>query len=120
MEAVYADIAKSELPRDNIAFPVVQAYYPNLDYGQVRTIANHVLAMVADYHTSCVVNGPSMAYPVSSPEVEEKLPQWKRCKPSTGTGRTDVRVADSRAKTLRVAVWLHRLDMALNSISDAS
>ncbi|MDA8032134.1 MAG: hypothetical protein MPK62_13620, partial [Alphaproteobacteria bacterium] len=47
MEAVYADIAKSELPRDNIAFPVVQAYYPNLDYGQVRTIANHVLAMVA-------------------------------------------------------------------------
>ena len=120
MEAVYADIAKCELPRDNIAFPVVQAYYPSLDYGQVRTIANHVLAMVADYHTSCVVNGPSMAYPVSSPEVEEKLPQWKRYKPSAGIGRTDVRVADSRAKTLRVAVWLHHLDMALNSISDAS
>ena len=120
MEAIYADIAKSELPRDNIAFPAIQAYYPKLDYGQVRMIANHVLAMVTDYHTSCVVNGPSMAYPVSSPEVEEKLPQWKRYKPPAGTGQTDVRVADGRAKTLRVAVWLHRLDMALNSISDAS
>ena len=30
------------------------------------------------------------------------------------SGLTDVRVWDHQAKTLRVGVWLHRLDMALS------
>ena len=30
-------------------------------------------------------------------------------------GHTDIRTQDNWAKTLRVAVWLHRLDMALRA-----
>ena len=33
---------------------------------------------------------------------------------------TDVRVRDHMAKCLRVAVWLHRLDMSLSQDQDAS
>ena len=120
IKAVYSDISKFELPRDNIASPAVQASYPSLDYGQVRTLANHVLAMIADYHTTCVVSGSNMAHPIPSPEIEGRLPRWGLYQPPAGSGQTDVRIADRRARTLRVAVWLHRLDMALNSTSDAS
>ena len=34
--------------------------------------------------------------------------------PKDRSGATDVRVRDHRARTLRVAVWCHRLDMALS------
>ena len=37
-----------------------------------------------------------------------------------GMGLTNVRVTDSRAQSLRVAVWLHRLDMALSPEKEAS
>ena len=120
MEAVYSDITKRELPWDNIASPAVQACYPNFDYNKVRTLSNHILAMIADYHATCVVNGPGMTCPVTSPQIKERLAPWKHYAPPAGTGMTDVRIADSQAKTLRVAVWLHRLDMSLSDRYDAS
>ena len=120
MEAVYSDIDKRELPRDNIASPTVQACYPNYSYDQWRTLSNHILAMIADYHAACMVNGPKTTCPIMSPEIEERLAPWKSYAPPAGTGMADVRIANSRAKTLRVAVWLHRLDMSLSDKSDAS
>ena len=37
-----------------------------------------------------------------------------------GTGITDVRVGDNKARSLQVAVCLHRLDMSLSQEKDAS
>ena len=74
--------------------------------------------MVTEYHTACVINGPSITSPIPSQEIEEKLPLVNyTC--AAGTGITDMRVQDNKAKSLQVAVWLHRLDMSLSQEEDA-
>ena len=100
MEVVYKHIADCELPQDNITTPTLWAGYPTFSHGQWRTLSNQVLAMIADYHTICLTNGPNMTSPISSQEIEERLPPWANYVPPAGTGMTDVRIAVNHAKTL--------------------
>ena len=116
--AVYAYLTPRQLPPDNIASPWVKAYYTKLLEGQHRTLSSHILAMIPDYHATCALSGPHVTSPITSLQIEERLPplgDYTKAvhQPSHHEGSTDVRVRDHYAKTLRVAVWLHRLDMAL-------
>ena len=118
LQAVYDYIAARQLPPDNIASPRVKAYYTKLLKDQHRTLSSHILTMIADYHAVCMLKGPHVTSPITSLGIEERLPplgDYAKAvhQPSNREGRTDVRVRDHHAKTLRVAVWLHRLDMAL-------
>ena len=106
------------LPPDNIASPRMKAYYTKLLEGQHRTLASHILAMIPDYHTACALSGPHVTSPITSLQIEERLPSlgdYTKAvhQPSHHEGSTDVRVRDHYAKTLHMAVWLQRLDMAL-------
>ena len=76
--------------------------------------------MILEYHTACVINGSSTTSPIPSQEIEEKLPLLVDYTRPAGTGITDMRVRDNKAKSLRVAVWLHWLDMSLSQEKDAS
>ena len=76
--------------------------------------------MISEYHTACVINGSSTTSSIPSQEIEEKLPPLVNYTHPAGTGITDVRVWDNKAKSLRVAVWLHWLDMSLSQEGDAS
>ena len=76
--------------------------------------------MILEYHTACVINGSSTTSPIPSQEIEEKLPPLVNYTRPAGTGITDVRVQDNKAKSLQVAVWLHWLDMSLSQEEDAS
>ena len=76
--------------------------------------------MISEYHTACVIIGSSTTSPIPSQEIEEKLPPLVNYTLPAGTGITDVRVWDNKAKSLRVAVWLHWLDMSLSQEEDAS
>ena len=76
--------------------------------------------MISEYHTACVINGSSTTSPIPSQEIEEKLPPLVNYTRPAGTGITDVRVQENKAKSLHVAVWLHRLDMSLSQEKDAS
>ena len=67
-----------------------------------------------------MINGSSTTSPIPSQEIEERLPPLVNYTHPAGTGITDVRVQDNKAKRLRVAVWLHRLDMSLSQEEDAS
>ena len=120
LKAVYKHVATRELPRGNIASPAIQASYPTLHHGQWRTLSSQALAMISEYHTACVINGSSTTSPIPSQEIEEKLPPLVDYTCPAGTGITDVRVRDNKAKSLRVAVWLHRLDMSLSQEKDVS
>ena len=120
LEAVYNHIATCELPQGNIASPTIQAFYPTLHHGQWRTLSSQALAMISEYHIACVINGSSTTSPIPSQEIEEKLPPLVDYTRPAGTGITDVRVRDNKAKSLRVAVWLHQLDMSLSQEEDAS
>ena len=100
LKAVYKHIATHELPQGNIASPAIQAFYPTLHHGQWRTLLSQALTMILEYHTACVINGFSTTSPIPSQEIEEKLPPLVDYTHPAGTGITDVRVRNNKAKSL--------------------
>ena len=76
--------------------------------------------MIAEYHLTGSARGPSSHSPILPVEAAALLPPIKNYVPSVVfEGTRDVRVMD-RARTLRVAAWLHRLDMATGGEGMAS
>ena len=64
---------------------------------------------------ACVTRGSLVTSPIVPRELEEcLLPLADYAPPEDQSGSTDVRVRDHRARTLQVAIWCHRLDMALS------
>ena len=77
--------------------------------------------MISEYHMACVTRGLPVTSPILPEVIEDKLPPLAGYTlPEDRSGVTDVRVQDHQAKTLRVAIWLHRLDMALSGEPAAS
>ena len=67
--------------------------------------------MIAEYHLTASAHQSSL-HPILPPEVAPLLPAIKNYVPGVSfEGTRDVRVMD-HAVSLRVAIWLHRLDMA--------
>ena len=66
LRVVYKDVTTLDLLRGNVASPAIQAYYPTLSPSQQRTISSQALAMIADYHMTCVIHGPSLTSPIPS------------------------------------------------------
>ena len=70
---------------------------------------------------ACVTRGSLVTSPILPEVIEDQLPPLAGYTlPEDRSGVTDVRVRDHQAKTLRVAIWLHRLDMALSREPAAS
>ena len=118
---IYDHMASKDPPPCNVASEAIQAYYPRIEARTSKTWACQVLCMISEYHMACVTRGSPVTSPILPGVIEDKLP------PLTGyalsedkSGVTDVRVRDHQARTLRVAVWLHRLDMALSKEPAAS
>ena len=62
-----------------------------------------------------MTRGSPVTSPIVPRELEERLPPLADyAPPKDQSGTTNVRVRDHRARTLRVAVWYHRLDMVLS------
>ena len=71
--------------------------------------------MIAKYHMACVTRGAPVTSPILPGVIEDKLPPLAGYAPPEDREYvTDIQVRDHFAKTLRVAIWLHRLDMALS------
>ena len=71
--------------------------------------------MVAEYHLACVTWGSTVTSPILPTELEEHLPPLAcYLPPEDEMGAMDIRVRDHRARTLRVAMWCHHLDMAVS------
>ena len=83
-------------------------------------LGNQVACMIAEYHLTGSARGPSSLSPILPAEAAALLPPIKNYIPGVAfEGCRDVRVMD-QARTLRVAVWLHRLDMAITGDGMAS
>ena len=77
--------------------------------------------MITEYRMAWVTRGAPVMSPILLGIIEDKLPPLGGYSPlEDREGVTDVQVRDHYAKTLRVAVWLHRLDMALSNKPAAS
>ena len=83
-------------------------------------LGNQVICMIAEYHLTGSAQGPLSLSPLLPEAATTLLPPIKDYVPGvTFEGTRDVRVLDC-ARTLRVAAWLHRLDMSTGGDGMAS
>ena len=107
MGAIYEHVADQEPPQKNITSRAISAYYPNFTPTAVKTVASQVLCMIAEYHLVCATRGSMTTSPILPKAVEQYLPPLVDYTCPGGTGLTDVKVRDHKARSLCVGVWLH-------------
>ena len=96
----------------DVAAQGMATHHPDLEAGATKSLNNMVLCMISEYHLTCLSQGPSYISPALPEAARNLLPSVKEYMAGSDfQGTRDARVLE-RAKTLRVAVWLHRLDMA--------
>ena len=112
---IYDWVDGKDPPSRNIASQALRAYYTRVDPQTLNTWAYQILCMISQYHTACMTRGTPVTSPILPGELKDCLPPLTDyASPEDRSGATDVRVRDHWARTLRVAVWCHRLDMALS------
>ena len=118
---IYSCVEGKDPPPHNIASEALRAYYSGVDPQTLKTWACQILCMISEYHMACMTRGSPVTSPILPGEIKDRLPPLTDyASPEDRVGVTDVRVRDHQARTLRVAVWLHRLDMALSEEPAAS
>ena len=118
---IYSRVDGKDLPPRNIASEVLRAYYSGVDPQTLKTWACQILCMISEYHMACMTRGSPVTSLILPGEIEDRLPPLTDyASPEDRSGMTNVRVRDHQARTLRVAVWSHRLDMALSEEPAAS
>ena len=118
---IYNSVDSKDLPPCNIASEALRSYYSGVDPQTLKTWACQILCMISEYHMACVTRGSPVTSPILPRVIEDRLPPLTYyTPPEDRSGVTNVRVQDHQARTLRVAVWLHRLDMALSEEPSAS
>ena len=109
---LYVHAAEQPIAHHNVAGNAIMHLHPEMLLQNARCLGNQVTCMIVEYHLTSSARGPLSLSPIIPQEAAALLPALKNYVPSvTFEGTRDVRVVD-HAKTLRVAVWLHQLDMA--------
>ena len=120
MGIIHKHVVGLEPSQKNIASRAISAYYPDFTPAAVKGVASQVLCMIAEYHLACATRGSMTTSPILPEAVEQYLPPLVDYAHPGGTGITDVRVRDHKSRSLRIAVWLHRVDMSLSWEREAS
>ena len=108
------------VPHDDVAGRGIMHLHPEMPPREARRLGNQVICMIAEYHLTSSAQVSSSLCPVLPEAVKPLLPPIKSYVPGIAfEGTRDVRVLD-HAKTLRVAVWLHQLDMSIRGDEMAS
>ena len=109
---LYAHAAEQPVADHNVAGSAIMHLHPEMQPQNASRLGNQVACMIAEYHLTASARGPLSLSPIIPQGAAALLPALKNYVPSVAfEGTRDVRVTDC-AKTPRVAVWLHRLDMA--------
>ena len=117
---LYEHAAEQPVTHHNMAGRGIMHLHPEMLLQKARHLGNQVACMIAEYHLTSSAQGPSSLSPIIPQEAAALLPPLKNYVPSIAfEGTRDVKVVDC-AKTLQVAVWLHRLDMATEGEGMAS
>ena len=96
----------------DVAAQVMASHHPDMESGVAKSLNNQVLCMILEYHLTSLSQGSSFVSPVLPKAVKDLLPPVEEYMTDSGfQGIQDLRVLE-KARTLQVAVWLHRLDMA--------
>ena len=120
VQQLYCHAGEHAPARHDVAAQGMASHHPDLEAGTAKNLNNMVLCMILEYHLACLSQGPSYISPVLLEAAKNFLPSMKEyIAGGDFQGTRDVRVLE-KAKTLREAVWLHRLDMAATGDRTAS
>ena len=109
---LYEHAATQPATPQNVAGWAIMHLHPDLLLQKATHHGNQVACMIAEYHLTSSARQSSL-HPKIPQEAAPLLPPLKNYIPGVAFEDTrDVRVVD-HAMALRVAVWLHRLDMAM-------
>ena len=112
VEQLYQHTGERPPARHDVAAQGMAHHHPDLELGMAKSLNNQVLCMILEYHLMCLSQGPSYISPVLLEAAKDLLPPIEEYMAGGGfQGTQDLRVLE-KAKTLWVAVCLHRLDMA--------
>ena len=108
------DYAAEQMPLpDGVAGDVIRHLHSHLLPHEARSLRNQVVCMIAEYHLTRRARVSSTQSPLLPEAAKPLLPNLKSYVLNISfEGSRDMRAVE-RAKTLWVAVWLHRLDMSV-------
>ena len=116
---LYEHAAAQLVTSHNVAGRGIMYLHPDLLPQKATCLSNQVACMIAEYHLAVSARQSSLR-PIIPHEAASLLPPLKSYVPGVSfKGTWDVRVMD-HAVALQVAVWLHRLDMAVGGEARAS
>ena len=117
---LYKHVGEQLVANHDVATQGIMHLHPETMPCEARHLGNQVLCMIAEYHLTGSALGPSSLSPVLLEVATTLLPPIKDYVPSIAfEGTRDVRVLDC-ARTLRVAAWLHQLNMSTRGDGMAS
>ena len=120
IERLYEYAGEQPSPQDDVAGQAIRYLHPEILPRDAQRLGNQVSCMIAEYHLMSSARVLMTMSPVLPEAVKLLLPAIKTYVSNVSfEGTWDVRVLD-HAKTLRVAVWLHHLDMAVGGDQSAS
>ena len=112
IQQLYCHAGECTLAHHDVAAEGMASHHPDLELGSAKSLNNQVLCMIPEYHLMCLSRDPSYVSLVLPEAAKNLLPCMEEYLAGIDfQGTRDLRVLE-RAKTLPVAVWLHRLDMA--------
>ena len=120
IEKLYEYAGEQLSPWDDVAGRAIRHLHPEILPRDARRLGNQVSCMIAEYHLTSSARVSKTLCPVLPEAAKLLLPAIKTYVSNISfEGTQDMRVLDC-AKTLRVAVWLHHLDMAVGGDQSAS
>ena len=119
-QELYRHAGQQPLTHHNVATMGITHLHLEVLPREARSLGNQVLCMIAEYHLTSNAQGLSSLSPILLEVVRDLLPPIEDyIGGGTFWGTRDVRAVE-RAKTLRIATWLHHLDMAVEGDEIAS
>ena len=110
LRMLYEEAGEHGLASEMTALRGLQVSHPELGAEELQCLNNQVLLMIAEYHLTSASQGTHSILPVLPEGAARLMPPVDEYLPGSFEGCHDVRVMD-RAQILRIATWLHRLDL---------
>ena len=108
---LYAEAEEHRLASEMTALRGLRESYPEMEAEELLRLNNQVLIMITEYHLMSASQGSHSIPPVLPEGAARLMPPLDEYLPGSFDGCRNVRVTD-RAQILRVAAWLHRLDLS--------
>ena len=110
IRTLYEEAGENRPASEMTALRGLREGHPELGAEELQRLNNQVLLMIAEYHLTSASQGTHHVLPVLPDGATRLMPPLDEYLPGSFDGCRNVRVTD-RAQILRVAAWLHHLDL---------